>query len=257
MESKVNQLLKQWPPGTVAASPWLIRQGVSRQLARRYTASGWLQPLGRGAFIRAGEPALEWFGALYALQTQLGLTVHPAAGTALSLLGFGHNLPFGSQAALTLFSDRRERLPPWFTRHGWPVRIEHHAPSLFDAAAPESLTDLTRNGFPIRVSSPERAILELLHLVTTNDAVTSAIDVMSGLSTLRPQVVQNLLEACRSVKAKRLFLWTAETAGHDWFSRLDPERLDLGKGKRSIYRGGRFDAKYRITVPRQEEVPNV
>ena len=79
MESKVNQLLKQWPPGTVAASPWLVRQGVSRQLARRYTASGWLQPLGRGAFIRAGEPALEWFGALYALQTQLGLTVHPAA----------------------------------------------------------------------------------------------------------------------------------------------------------------------------------
>ena len=60
-----------------------------------------------------------------------------------------------------------------------------------------------------------------------------------------------------SGKAKRLFLWMAESAGHDWFSRLAPERIDLGKGKRSIYRGGRFDAKYRITVPRQEEVPNV
>lgn len=256
MESKVNQLLKQWPPGTVATSPWLLKQGVSRQLARRYTASGWLQPLGRGAFIRAGEPPVEWFGALYPLQTQLKLTVHPAADTALSLLGLGHNLPFGSQAAVTLFSERRERLPPWFTHHGWPVRIEHHTPSLFDAAAPESVSDITRNGFSIRVSAPERAILELLHLVTSNDAVNAAIDTMSGLSTLRPQVVQGLLEACRSVKVKRLFLWAAESAGHDWFSRLAPERIDLGKGKRSIFRGGRFDAKYRITVPKQEEAPH-
>jgi hypothetical protein len=107
------------------------------------------------------------------------------------------------------------------------------------------------------VSSPERAILELLHLTTTNAAVTAAMDVMSGLSTLRPQVVQDLLEACQSVKVKRLFLWGAESAGHDWVSHLATERLDLGKGKRSIYRGGRFDAKYRITVPRNEEVPHV
>ena len=257
MASKVNQLLKQWPPGTVAASPWLLKQGISRQLARRYTASGWLQPLGRGAFIHAGEPPVEWFGALYALQTQLKLTVHPAAGTALSLLGLGHNLPFGGNAVVTLFGNRPERLPSWFTRHNWPVRIEHHTPSLFDAAAPESLTDLTRSGFPIRVSVPERAILELLHLVTTNDAVNAAIDIMSGLSTLRPQVVQGLLEACRSVKVKRLFLWAAESAGHDWFSRLVQERIDLGKGKRSVYSGGRFDAKYQITVPKQEESPIV
>jgi len=257
MESKVNQLLKLWPPGTVAASPWLLNQGVSRQLARRYTASGWIQPLGRGAFIRAGEPPLEWFGALYALQAQLKLTVHPAAGTALSLLGLGHNLPFGDNAVVTLFGNRPERLPSWFTRHDWTVRIECHTPQLFAASAPESLTDITRNGFSIRVSAPERAILELLHLTTTNDAVNAAIDVMSGLSTLRPQVVQGLLEACRSVKVKRLFLWAAESAGHDWFSRLAPERIELGKGKRSVYSGGRFDAKYRITVPKQEEAHNV
>ena len=60
---------------------------------------------------------------------------------------------------------------------------------------------------------------------------------------------------CR--KVKRLFLWAAESAGHDWFSRLAPERIDLGKGKRSVYSGGRFDAKYQITVPKQEESPIV
>ena len=252
MESKVNKLLKQWPTGTVAASPWLLKQGVSRQLARRYTASGWIQPLGRGAFIRAGEPSLEWFGALYSLQTQLQLTVHPGAGTALSLLGLGLNLPFGDNGVVSLFGNRPEKLPAWFTRHDWAVRFEHHTPKLFAASAPESLSDIKRNGFSVRVSAPERAIMELLHLTTTNDAVNSAIDIMSGLNTLRPQVVQSLLEACRSVKVKRLFLWAAESAGHDWFNRLVTERLDLGKGKRSVYRGGRFDAKYQITVPKQE-----
>ena len=37
------------------------------------------------------------------------------------------------------------------------------------------------------------------------------------------------------------------------FNRLTVARVDLGKGKRSLYRGGRFDPKYRITVPKQEE----
>jgi hypothetical protein len=70
-------------------------------------------------------------------------------------------------------------------------------------------------------------------------------------------VLQALLEACRSVKVKRLFLWAAESAGHEWFKRLAVDRLDLGKGKRSLYRGGRFDPRYRITVPKQEETPGV
>ena len=257
MESKINKLLKQWPSGTVATSPWLLKEGVSRQLARRYTASGWIQPLGRGAFIRAGESTLEWFGALYALQTQLKLTVHPGAGTALSLLGLGHNIPLGGNTVASLFGNGPEKLPAWFTRHDWSVRLEHHTPKLFASSAPESLSDIKHNGFSIRVSAPERAILEILHLTTTNDAVNSAIDIMSGLNTLRPQVVQSLLEACRSIKVKRLFLWAAESAGHDWFSRLVTERLDLGKGKRSVYRGGRFNAKYQITVPKQDEDTNV
>jgi len=64
--------------------------------------------------------------------------------------------------------------------------------------------------FSLRVSTTERAILELLHLATTNDAITYALELMSGLSTLRPQVLQALLENSRLIKVKRLFLWAAE-----------------------------------------------
>lgn len=258
MESKINHLLKMWPQGTVATSSWLQEQGVSRQLARRYTESGWLQRFGHGAFVQARESSMvEWSGAVYALQHQQGLSLHPAAASALSLLGLGHYLPLGGKEAVTLFSDRPEKLPTWFTRHEWPMRLAHHTPKLFDSYPMESLTEVSRNGFSIRVSAPEQAILELFHLATTNDAITHARELMNGLNTLRPQVVQSLLETCRSVKVKRLFLWAAESAGHDWFSRLAPDRINLGKGKRSLYRGGRFDKKYLITVPRQEETAHV
>ena len=118
MKSKINQLLQHWPKGTVAAGSWLKTHGVYRQLARRYAASGWIKPMGHGVFLRAGD-VVDWFGALYALQTQLGLSVYAGGDTALSLNGLGQYLPMGDNAVVSLFSDRRERLPAWFTRHAW------------------------------------------------------------------------------------------------------------------------------------------
>jgi len=256
MESKLNQLLQQWPKGTVASASWLQAHGIYRQLARRYAASGWIQPLGHGAFIRSGD-TVDWFGGLYALQTQLNLNVYAGGATALSLKGLGHYLALGDKAVVSLFSERGDRPPAWFIRHAWDVRLQFHNPRLFTSSQPASFTEVTHGEFSVRVSAPERAMLEVLHLATTNEAIVHAVDLMSGLSTLRPQVLQPLLEACRSVKVKRLFLWAAESAGHPWFGRLAPERLELGKGKRSLYRGGRFHPKYQITVPKEGETARV
>ncbi|MCD6326674.1 type IV toxin-antitoxin system AbiEi family antitoxin domain-containing protein, partial [bacterium] len=105
--------------------------------------------------------------------------------------------------------------------------------------------------------SPERAIMEQMRLVKVNDDVEQAYRLMEGLTTLRPSVVQDLLVNCRSVKVKRLFLWSAETIGHAWFGRLDLERVELGNGRRQLYKGGRLNLKYQITVPAQEELPGV
>lgn len=71
------------------------------------------------------------------------------------------------------------------------------------------------------------------------------------------QVVQRLLEQCTSIKVKRLFLWSAERIGHAWSDQLEPKRVDLGSGKRQLYKGGVFDRKYQITVPQPEELPDV
>lgn len=255
MASKINMIMRQWPKGAVGTASWLQGQGVSRQLTQRYVASGWLKVLGRGAFLRAGDDP-DWLGGVYALQQQLGLQVHVAAETALSLKGLGHYLPLGNRATAYLFAAPGERLPAWFLQYPWEVRVQKKAPTLFSVSDSATLSEVQRGDFKVWASSPEQAIMEVMYLATSNDAMDHAVELMKGLSTLRPLMIQTLLEACRSVKVKRLFLWAADSAGHQWFERLDLERLDLGKGKRSLYKGGRFDPKYQITVPKQEGVQN-
>ena len=61
--SKLNLLLKKWPPGTVAVLPWLKEQGVYQQLAYKYEQSSWLKRIGEGAYIRDGE-TVPWTGAV-------------------------------------------------------------------------------------------------------------------------------------------------------------------------------------------------
>jgi hypothetical protein len=36
---------------------------------------------------------------------------------------------------------------------------------------------------------------------------------------------------------------------YPWFEKLDRSAIDVGKGKRLIVRGGRYDREFRITVP--------
>jgi len=77
---------------------------------------------------------------------------------------------------------------------------------------------------------------------------------MELLGTVKPAVVQSLLECCASIKVKRLFLYMAERAGLAWVKRLDLASIDLGSGDREITKGGQYDKKYRIVVGNVEEI---
>mgnify|MGYP002279332661 CR=1 FL=1 len=72
---------------------------------------------------------------------------------------------------------------------------------------------------------------------------------MESAAVIRPELLMLLLQACKRVKTKRLFLWFAERYHHPWFVRLDISAIDLGRGKRVIVKGGKLDKHYLITVP--------
>ncbi len=253
---KINQLLKVWPKATVVTKPYLDELGFYRQLTAKYLRYEWMERLGTGAYIRSGD-TVEWQGALFALQTQLGMTVHAGGVTSLELQGRSHFIPLGEKKRVILISDRPEQLPAWFRNHQWKINPEHHCLSLFENIPKKSSTRFDCGGFEITMSSTERAIMEQIHLAGSNDEIEHVLQLMEGLTTLRPKIAQELLENCRSVKVKRFFLWSAEAAGHAWFKRLDLSCIDLGKGKRQIYKGGRFNQKYGITVPEREVFPHV
>lgn len=252
--AKINQILQCWPPATVGLTAWLDQTGVDGTQQRRYMRAGWLEAIGPGALKRGGE-SLDWLGGLYAVQHQARLNIHVGGRTALGLQGQAHYLEL-NQRIVQLFAPLGVNLPLWFRNHDWGVRPELHRT---DFLPPDvALVDVERGAFSVKVSSGARALMECLYLAPDHFDLVEAYQIMEGLTTLRPVTVQRLLEQCRSVKVKRLFLFMAERAGHAWFKHLDitPARVDMGSGKRSLtHGGGVYVPKYQITVPRELATP--
>ena len=243
---KINLVLQAWPKGTVAVHAWLKAQGVSRKLADQYRRRGWIDAVGRGAFVRRGDK-VEWSGAVYAIQTASGKSIHPGGRTALELHGLAHFLGLSARAPVYLFGSPGVRMPEWFRAHDWKRPIRYSATGLFSKDL--GLTPRSFGDFAVDISSPERAVLEYLDGFPDDGSFEEARELVEGLATLRPEPLQSLLEQCTSVKVKRMFLYLADKANHPWRGQLKEGRVKLGSGKRSLVREGKFDVHYQITVP--------
>lgn len=245
-EQKIKWLLNHHLPGTVSLASWMEDSGISYDLQKRYRKSGWLESIGTGAFIRPGD-TIAWQGALYTLQTQANLKVHAGGLTALSLHGLTHYFRLGAEI-LYLFSSQGSTLPRWFKNYDWRLSVQHIKTTML----PEEigLVDYEKDSFTIKVATPERALLECLYLTPDKMDIIECYQLMEGLVNLRPKLIQELLEKCTSVKVKRLFLYMADKANHQWCQFLDLSMVNLGTGDRSITKGGKYISSYKITVPK-------
>jgi hypothetical protein len=160
--------------------------------------------------------------------------------------GLAHYLRLGKETVF-LFSQPKTTLPAWFRKHDWAARIQHVRTSMLPPGL--GLQNHDDRNFAVRISSPERAILECLYLAPDEMDLLECAQVMEGLVNLRPKLIQELLTACTSIKAKRLFLFLAEKVNHPWFSLVDASKIDLGKGDRSLAKGGVYVAKYHLVLP--------
>ena len=244
-QTKINRLLQKQPSGTVFLSSWMEKQGISRDLQKRYKTGGWLESIGTGAMIRKGDK-VNWLGALYSLQQQLAYEINIGGRTALSMQGKAHYLEFDRQK-IFLFAPRGTTLPAWFKKFNWGIK-----PVLYNTNFLPSnigLSEIEEKSFSIKVSSPARALLECLYLTPQYFNLTEAYQLLEGMATLRPIIVQQLLENCNSIKVVRLFLYMADKSGHTWFKHLDLHKMKLGNGKRSLVNNGIYIPEYQITVP--------
>jgi hypothetical protein len=210
-----------------------------------------------GVYTRP-ETVLKWQGVVCSLQ-RMGSNLVVGGLTALELQGFAHYLSLSGPKTIHLHG--RDPLPAWANRLRLAETFRHHSEvRLF---GPQELLPADRSkdfivelpwadrSWTMQVSSPERAVFELLEDVPEKVSFEHADQLMQGLTSLSPRRLENLLRRTRNIKVKRLFFWLAERQGHAWLGKLHPEDFDLGSGKRVLAKGGKFDKKYRITVPEE------
>jgi hypothetical protein len=246
-KNKIKQLIARWPRGTVHTSNYLHAAGYGYDLLAKYKRNGWIISVGRGAWRLNGDE-VDWSGAVYAVQQELGLPIHFGGKTVVEEKGHGHFVMMGRKRCY-LFGPKGTRLPNWLTSHDWGVDLHYRATSLFTSALAETLVDLSFGQINCKASTLERAVFEMLYFVPARQGYDEAQRIMGGMLSLRPGLVQLLLENCSSVKVKRLFMVLAEETNMPWLQDVELGKVDFGQGERQLVRDGVWNKKYQITIP--------
>lgn len=268
---KLNQLEKQLPEGLLVDAAWLEKHGYYGSLRKKYVDLGWLEQAARSVYRRP-RGKLTWEQVVISLQTLMQYPAIVGGRTALELQGYSHYL---SQEIREVHLYAHGKLPGWLKKVPLSASfVVHNSGRLFvndpitrglskfawdvNAAQPVSANPLHGEfkvvpwgqwNWPLTLSTPERALLELLDELPNRESFDQVDKLMEGLVNLRPHRLQKLLVDCRSVKVKRLFFFFADRHKHSWLKRIERAEIDLGKGKRMLVKGGRLDPVYQITVP--------
>lgn len=246
MATKIKQITDVAGTDGLLFGSWMTRYGLDCKQQHAYMMSGWLERVSRGVYKVAGsKPTL--LSAVSCYNTQLSKQCIVGALTALELRGLSHYVPMGKPLTF-LFTDNRHRLPEWMLAYEWDRSIRYHTTSFLGDGF-IGVESLTVEGRPLLVSSPERAMLEWLNIANATDSLLDIYYVMEMLTTLRPKLLQQLLEHCGSAKVNRIFMYMAEKANHQWLHLLQTEHIEFGKGRKMISSTGKYISKYDMTIP--------
>ncbi len=236
------------PEGQLVNRAWLQARGVARPLVDSWLRSGKLNAVSHGLYRRPGPP-LKWEQVVYSLN-EMGVRIHGGGRSALELQGLAHYLPLQGVTRVSLYTT--SRVPAWVQAFPGDYTFTVHRRRLFKALPSAALISKPFGAWdwPVPYATVELALFELLVDVRRADDFEFADKFFEATTVLRPALVRELLLACSHVLAKRLFLWFAARHRHAWFGKLATKGVDLGHGKRLVIKGGAFDARYQITVPR-------
>ncbi|MFH0785147.1 MAG: type IV toxin-antitoxin system AbiEi family antitoxin domain-containing protein [Pseudomonadota bacterium] len=250
MDKPTKVLLEKIPDGLVVSRQKLREMGFDKPAIDYFLRSGKLTPVSHGAYRRPGPP-LKWEHLVYSA-VQIGHNVHVGARSALDLSGFAHFHPLGGVQQIHLFCE--EKLPNWLITLKKPV-VEMVAHQLKIFTDPPVASVIHRPfghwDWPIPFATVELALLEILDAVTDEASFRMVDKYFKAATTLRPQLLNQLLSACKKVQVNRLFLWFARRHNLQCLDSLNVSIINLGKGKRMIIRSGSLDKEFQITVPKE------
>jgi transcriptional regulator with AbiEi antitoxin domain of type IV toxin-antitoxin system len=245
-----SELITLVPHGLVATRRWLMAQGLSGHSLDNLVKSKQLISLSHGVYKRP-ETKVTWQGLVRSLQ-RMGYDLTVGGLTSLSLQGYEHYVSMSTQKSVYLYGS--DKLPAWANKVAENTVFIYHSHSRL-VGNKASLNDFTteipwlEDDPPMKVSSLELALFEVLLNVPNKVSFEHAGQLMQGLLSLSPWRLDKLLKKVTSVKVKRLFFYLADRGQYQWRGKLNPDHYDLGKGKRVLAKGGTLDKKYQITVP--------
>lgn len=208
---------------------WLQARGLTAKQVSRLAQDGWLERLGHGVYILPGDQ-LGRDASLARLADSIpGL--HVGGKTALAWRGVRHNLAVKDR--LILWGDKSASLPTWFTS---VFPAAYQATHLFDLGlrADVGLAALPGGRSDVLVSTPERALLELLSDVGKGQELEEARHLVESARALRLPVLDELLAHLKRIKVARLAHALAEELGLSWAGLARKHSERLGGGSRWV-----------------------
>lgn len=246
MGTKINNIRNKVLPDGVMLSKWLANEGIGTSEQSAYTKRCTIERLAVGVYKYQGtSPTL--YGILSSYDEQGKLDYHIGASSALEIKGISHYVTMG-RPRVFIFTPKNHRLPEWIAHLNLDVDVMESSTKVFGDSGLESVE---YGDYRLKLSVPERAIMECILLSPKHYNLMDVYYVMEMLTNLRSRLVQQLLENCTSVKVKRMFLYMAQKAKHRWFEKLDLSKIDLGSGPRSFSMNGVTDARFKIVIPKE------
>lgn len=244
--------------GQLVNRQWLLDKGFLSTDIDYYLRSGILQAVFRGVYRKPGKP-LKWESVLYSLQ-EMGYDLHVGGEQSITESGFSHFVSMSNTTSVHLYSSKA--LPRWLIKwhESQPMPEQEFCFVLHKQAWLSQVPDFafTYRSFgtwdwPLRYAVSELAILEYMMELETETDFLQMDRWFESLSSISPMKMQQVLAVCKNFKARRLFGWFSDKHQHAWAKEIDWKKIELGTGKRSIIKGGRYSAKWKITVPSQLE----
>ena len=167
-----KEALAQLPRGGPLGLELLAAHGITAKHASALLRSGWLQRLGRGAYSLPGDE-------------------------------LNRDACLAFRETVVLWGDQPARLPAWLSeRFSVRYRVAH----IFDPAMPAGLglAPLPAGRPDLLVSTPERALLELLSETGSFEGLEEVRHLVESTRNLREPVLDELLGHLNRIKVARL-----------------------------------------------------
>ena len=233
MDAREYSTIKDIAPrllrGAILDKAALAEVGITPEKARYLARNGWLTRLSDGVYHVPGNE-LELQTCIAYLSKKVP-DLHVGGKTALAWRGVRHNLALKER--VLLWGAVQVKLPAWFAE-----KFEHkfQVTHIFDTALPPNagLSPLPGGNASVLVSTPERALLELLSDAGKYQSLEETRNIFENIRNLRMEVLEELFKHLTRIKVARMARDFAEELNLPWLELADKNCQRLGGASRWI-----------------------